>query len=88
MLFCAIHAEIVHPELAKSSWVRCWNLKLFKPRPSGALSLSQGLSVLYWASWVVTHLEVQAGNLADREIGIIALEIHPKIGCHRLAKKY
>ena len=36
----------------------------------------------------VTHLEVQAENIADRDIGIIALQIHPKIGCHKLVKKY
>ena len=35
---------------------------------------------------IVTHLEVQAENIADRDIGITALQIHPKIGCHRLAR--
>ena len=75
VLFCAIHAEIVHPELAKSSWVGVGTWSCSNQDP-GALSWRQGLSVLWGAKVKLGcyPIEVQAGRQAYRETGFVALE--------------
>ena len=72
--FCAIHAEIVHPELVYyPSWVGVgtWNSSNQDPR---GFVLKPGLSSTVLGKLGCDPFEVQAGRLAYREIGFLALE--------------